>query len=171
MLKFRYQVKGATDQRIKKRLKEIGVLKKSEAKSLGVAVEKEMKKLIAKGLSPVRGNGLDKEFPPYKDPDKYPGKRKAKSPVNLKLTGHQLKNLKNIAVKIGKSWTASVGYDNAFAKKKEDGHSTGGIKGVNDQPRRPTIPRIQNGESFATPILNAILKKLRQILRERRSSN
>ena len=50
-------------------------------------LDEEVKRLILRGISPVAG---EKRFIGYKNPEKYPGKRKPKRPVNLKLTGDLL---------------------------------------------------------------------------------
>ena len=52
-------------------------------------VEKEIKPLIAAGVSPVDSRD-GRRFKGYKDPNKYPGNRKEKRPVSLWLTGEML---------------------------------------------------------------------------------
>lgn len=61
-------------------------------------VDGEIKRLIAAGVSPVDSVEGQRRFKGYKDPEKYPGTRKAKRPVNLWLTGVMLQWYK--AVKI-----------------------------------------------------------------------
>jgi hypothetical protein len=50
----------------------------------------------------------------------------------------------------------NIGYDDQLSIKKESGHR----EGVNDQPSRPTIPVIKNGEEFASRIQQAYLRIL-----------
>ncbi len=60
------------------------------ADRIGSMVVSLMKALIAVGQSPVRGFG---RFAQYKNPSKYPGGKKNRTPVNLSLTGDMLKEL------------------------------------------------------------------------------
>lgn len=50
----------------------------------------EIKRMINAGVSPVASTEGDRRFKKYKDQDKYPGKKKAKRPVNLFLSGIML---------------------------------------------------------------------------------
>lgn len=58
------------------------------AKAIGGTVVDTAKELIASGQSPVRGEG---RFERYKNREKYPGKLKNASPVNLELSGDMLR--------------------------------------------------------------------------------
>lgn len=53
-------------------------------------VDGEIKRMIAAGVSPVQSVEGGRRFKGYKEPDKYPGKKKAKRPVSLWLTGEML---------------------------------------------------------------------------------
>jgi hypothetical protein len=53
-------------------------------------VDGEIKRMIAAGVSPVDSYDGGRRFPGYKDPKKYPGKKKAKRPVSLYLSGVML---------------------------------------------------------------------------------
>ncbi len=64
-------------------------------------IDGTIKPLIAAGVSPVESTDGGRRFAGYKDPDKYPAKRKAKRPVSLWLTGVMLSFYK--AVKISGS--------------------------------------------------------------------
>ncbi len=66
-------------------------------------VEAVIKPMISSGISPVRGHN---RFAPYKNPDKYPGEKKNKRPVNLEMTGEMMRNFgasssKNKSIAIG----------------------------------------------------------------------
>jgi len=121
---------------------------KETAKATANQIVIEMKNLISKGISTVRGAGLASRMPRYKNPDKYPGKRKNKRPVNLYLTGHMLSNLQSWFEKSKNGFNSWIGYKNKFAGDKERGHA----EGVNSQPKRPTIPDTQSKETFAAKI-------------------
>jgi hypothetical protein len=144
-------------ENLKKELKKYEApIDKKTADKIGRAVVQRIKDLVKVGLSPVKG--FPTRFPRYKNPDKYPGDRKNKSPVNLKLTGHMLKNLIFQTAKRGKNYFVSVGYlRDDFAADKESGHR----EGVNAQPKRPTIP--QGKETFR----EAILVEIQEIIEER----
>jgi hypothetical protein len=67
-------------------------LVKKQKKSLGEKMVQWIKDTIRIGQSPVRGVG---RFIGYKNPLKYPGNLKPKSPVNLKKSGAMLKAMKS----------------------------------------------------------------------------
>lgn len=50
----------------------------------------EVKRMIRAGVSPVQSVEGGRRFKGYKNPDKYPAKKKAKRPVNLELSGIML---------------------------------------------------------------------------------
>lgn len=131
-------------------------INKKTADLIGKTVVQRIKDLVKVGLSPVKG--FPARFPRYKNPDKYPGDRKNKTPVNLNLTGQMLKNLIFQSAKRGKNYFVSIGYlRDDFAADKESGHRDG----VNGQPKRPTIP--QGRETFR----EAILVDVQEIIEER----
>lgn len=151
--------------------KELKKLKKSLSKinpdPMGRAIVKEMKDMIGKGISPIRGKG---RFPGYKDSYKkrikkqrgeFKGKRQR--PVNLKLTGDMLDALKHKSKK-GKRAKLEIGYFDEDEAIKERGHR----EGANKQLKRPTVP-LQRREQFAARIqriirleVDKIIKKLQQ---------
>lgn len=132
-------------------------LEKREAQKIGDEVVSDMKTLISKGENPIDGKG---PFAPYKHPEKYPGKRKPHSPVNLELTGRMLANLKAKALS---GTEIEVGYRDPKQAEKEKGHR----QGANSQPKRPTIPkgREQFHKSIMQKIKELTLKKIRKIIR------
>ena len=110
---------------------------KKTADKVGETITDMMREVIAKGISPIRGVG---KFIKYKDPEKYPGKLKAKTPVNLKLDGHFLDGLTFKAVGDKYGYAAEVFYEKD-QEDKERGHREGGTdKYPDSQPKRPTIP-------------------------------
>ena len=138
---------------------------RSDLKKTGDAMVRKMKSQIAVGLSPIAGKG---RFPAYKHAGvkgKYPQnvqKRfpaKKARPVNLNLSGQQLKSLESRASSSG----VTIGYFNGLAANKEQGHRDG----VNKQPKRPTIP--EGSENFnesindvaETILANVIEKKIK----------
>jgi hypothetical protein len=106
---------------------------KASVEAAGKNLVESMRDLISKGISPIRGQG---RYPAYLNPKKYPGKKKPQRPVNLFLTGQQLKSLKARAIRAGKGWAMELGYFNEEASVKEKGHK----EGAGGQPRRPTLP-------------------------------
>lgn len=109
------------------------------ASDIGTEIIKQMKSRIAAGISPIDGRG---KYERYKDPKKYPGKQKPKSPVNLELTGKFLDAL-SYELKSGDSGVETyIYYSGDKENLKEKGHRVG----ANGQPSRPTIPG--NGEKF-----------------------
>lgn len=110
---------------------------------------KEMKSLIAEGKSPIEGKG---KFPAYKRPERYPGNRKAHSPVNLKLKGDFLDGLTS-KVKPDEYGYASEIFYESDQEIKEKGHA----EGANRQPKRPTLPA-SKGQTFVSSIRLAFSK-------------
>ena len=93
---------------------------------------KAIKADIAAGKSPIEGKG---NFPPYKNPKKYPGKRKPARPVNLFLLG-QFQGALRFTTNVTKT-AISIFYSGRLAEKKEEGHRIG----WNKQPKRPSLPK------------------------------
>ena len=129
---FQIQISSALQKALKESIKPID---DTTAKRVGIDVIDEMKDLISKGISPIQGDG---KFPKYKNPKRYPGNRKPKSPVNLKLTGDFLNELKFRITpeSFGKGTELFFGNDQ---EKKESGHRDG----VNGQPKRPIMPSVK----------------------------
>lgn len=124
------------------------------ADEVGETVTKEMKKRIAAGQSPIDGKG---KFERYTNPKRYPGTKKPKSPVNLKLSGSFLDAL---------TWEKKPGqygeetlvfYRGAREEIKEKGHR----EGAGGQPERPTLPT-EEGEKFHTTIKKSYVDLYRQ---------
>ena len=157
--------------------KVIDSLKRSDLDDIGDAVIDEMKSAIAKGISPIKDAGrfpaykwaakkslarksgskkkqADREFKgkyPYSAQKKFPGKRER--PVNLKLSGEFLNNLKTTI----KNKTILLG----FFKKPFDDYELGHREGANDQPKRPIIPI--SGEEFTNSIYRRLVKAVQKV--------
>lgn len=108
---------------------------------------------IKKGISPITG----KRFPAYKNPERYPGKRKPKRPVNLELTGEFLSALE-FTVRSGKNPTITIGFFDKENADKEKGHR----EGAGGQPKRPIIPN--SSESFSKKITIEITNEIADVL-------
>ena len=148
---------------------------RDEAKDLADDVIKEMKDMIAKGISPIKEKGRFPEYKgvtktrvaksqaktkgekeavkkaqkkayPYSVQSKFPEKKPR--PVNLELTGSMLSNLVFKLRHTLKGWMPEVGYFDEESVKKEQGHR----EGANGQPQRPTIPDQKEDERFAARI-------------------
>lgn len=119
------------------------------ASDVGKEVVKEMRDQISKGISPIRGA---RKFPSYKNPAKYPGKRKNRKPVNLKLTGDFLRGLSYGVFEEAGNYETEI-----FYKGDEDLKEEGHREGVFGQPKRPTIPS-EAGERFNKKIEDEITK-------------
>ncbi len=143
--KFKKQVNKFTDM---KRLNE------RETVTLARAWVEKIKEEIARGLSPL----TRKKFPKYKDPERYPGDRKAHAPVNLELSGDFLADLKvKNVITSGKQIVVNLGYGSQKSRNKELGHRDG----ANGQPKRPTLPEgNEDFSSFLNKELTAAYVKL-----------
>ncbi len=161
MPKFVFSLKKATTDRLKSKLADLSKgLSQAESKEAGKITIEGMKRMIAVGLSPIAGNG---RFPGYKKPEKYPGKRKNKRPVNLYLSGDFLGSLESKNIKTTKGYQPSIGFRDKKSRDKEQGHR----EGANTQPKRPIIPDTDRNELIAKTIEVSILDYLKQVLRER----
>lgn len=161
---FSFRISGLGE--IKKRVESVtGPLTRKEAQEVGEAVVSAMKSAIASGQSPIAGYG---RFPAYKNPDRYPGKKKPHTPVNLKLTGQFLDSLtyEVLADRTGQGFNVLFFYRGTDQNIKEVGHR----RGANGQPKRPTIPDTRAGERFSRLVEDAYLKVASQVFRRRSKS-
>lgn len=157
-LKFKADIDMKALNSLKKKTRDLKKpITRDFARRIGQVTVKEMKKLIKKGLSPLKGAG---SFPAYRGSygkqitkkgyvivggTKY---RKKLRPVNLKLTGDFLKSLKYRVVKGKTGFDTKVGYFKLKSIDKEEGHRTG----HNEQAERPTIPQRRLKEDFKRTI-------------------
>jgi len=123
-------------------------------RKIGKKTVSAMKRQIRKGISPISG----KKFPAYKNPKRYPGRRKRHSPVNLRLEGDFLRDLKVTDIFLGKNPFFTIGFGSRESDKKEQGHR----EGANGQPKRPIIPI--RGESFSRAVLKEMLFEVQKLL-------
>lgn len=130
-----------------------------EIREIGDIIIDGMLERIARGQSPIQGKN---RFPKYKNPLKYPGKRKPKVPVNLYLTGQFLKSLKSTAIAGGGTLEriVNINLDNRLARLKEEGHRIG----HNGQPERPIIPI--GSEKFQPRILIAAKRAYIELVKD-----
>lgn len=171
---------------LKEAEKALKSLSATDLLEIGDAAVEEMKKAIAKGISPIasagrfpaykwagkandirkkaKGGGkakkksaknlvadIKKTKYPFNQRNKFPDKRER--PVNLKLSGDMLANLK--AFVVGR--TLEVGYKDELSSLKEQGHR----EGVNGQPKRPSIP--EKGEEFSPSIYRRLLRAVQEV--------
>lgn len=160
-LKFKATLDEKSIDSIRRKFEDIrDPLTQTDANVMGKAAIKQMKALISRGISPIKGPGIKPKFEKYKNPKSYPGKRKPKSPVNLRLTGKFLANLKSRSVKVGKSFAVQIGYSSQSEQIKEKGHR----ERAGGQPSRPTIPK--GSEQFAVRVQDVFLKNILKIHRK-----
>ncbi len=154
---------------------------------IGDAAIDEMKKVIAKGISPIKGvgrfeaykwagaanritkiakglTGARKKSARQKASDlkkgKYPFSMKNKFPNKRERPVNLFLSgdqLSNLITKPTQSGL-EVGYYDKLSAQKEQGHR----EGVNGQPRRPTIPK--NGEEFSPSIYRRIVDVVTSIV-------
>lgn len=154
-IRFRARIDKRSSEIVVKKLQALqDPVTKIDAKDIGEQSLSKMKELISKGISPVKGPSLSTRFPAYLHPERYPGNRKNKSPVNLYLTGKFLADLQSKVINTASGWRAEIGYNKQSEKVKEKGHR----HGANGQPSRPTIPQVGLGETFASTIQQVYLK-------------
>lgn len=118
---------------------------------LGQLMKDEVIDSVSQGISPVRGEG---RFEAYKNPKKYPGKRKSSRPVNLSLDGSMLGA---IAYSVNRAaQTLTFGYIYGGRNKlKAETHNEGTqvAKGI---PQRKFIPTGET-EEFIVSIQRKIV--------------
>lgn len=132
------------------------------AKDIAKEVRDLMLQEISRGRGTVSGFAALKR---YKDPNrtsppsyaqqikrgKFPGK--SLQPVNLKLSGDFLNDLKVLGRIVGSKLEVSFSYATSLSQKKERGHATG----HNGQPKRPTLPA--KGQKFSAVIQDKIRER------------
>ena len=146
-LKFTAKVDQAALKNVQEKFEDLSKpIAKTTANKLGKAIVDEMKNMIAKGSSPIRGHG---KFSAYRGQYRKQiqkkgyvsvgGKKVSKKlrPVNLKLTGDFLKSLKSKAIIAKTGYMASIGFRGKKSQNKERGHR----EMANNQGFRPIIPQ------------------------------
>jgi hypothetical protein len=154
MSKYIISIRDALLKKVRNKLKFQQSQKKTFEKAGNDAI-KEIKELVAKGNSPIKGEG---RFPAYKNPktgypatvrNKYPSKKSR--PVNLYLSGKFLKQLK-VKVNVERKPKIQIGFFDQYGKTLEQGHR----EGANGQPSRPIIPA--GNETFKPQVISTIKK-------------
>lgn len=179
MKKLERDIKKASGLEAKQALQ---TLKNQELEGIGNGVIAEMRLLISKGISPIKGAGrfpaykwagvkflarksgtkkkqADRQFQskyPYSVQDEFPQKKER--PVNLTLSGEFLNNL---IVKV-KNKVIEIGFFEAPWTKYEQGHR----EGSNGQPPRPIIPI--SGEEFSPSIYRRLVKTIQSVFDRRK---
>lgn len=185
--KFKNDLKREMMKEAKKALKS---LVQAELQVIGDATVDEMKKAIAKGLSPIAEAG---RFPAYKWAGKANdvrkkarGGSKSKKKVakrivaDIKKTKYPFNQRENFPdkrerpvniylsgdmLKNLKAFVTGkrleVGYRDELSAKKEQGHR----EGVNTQPKRPTIP--EKNEEFSPTIYRRLLKTVQEVFNKK----
>jgi len=163
-VKFKAEVDTKALESIKKKTKQLKKpVTRDFARQIGRVIVKEMKRIIKRGVNPIKGWG---KFPAYRG--KYrkqiqkkgyvnvDGERVSKKlrPVNLKLTGKFLSTLTSKAEPDKTGFSAVVRYKTDLSEKKEDGHRTG----HNEQAERPTIPQKKLREDFQKSISDKYIR-------------
>lgn len=157
--KFKARFDKQASEELQRKLKGLAApITQAQARTLGADVVDAMRDTIAAGYSPISGPGIQQRLAAYKDPKRYPGKKKAHTPVNLYLTGKFLSDLKFRVIKVASGWGVSVGFTNRKSQLKEEGHRYG----QNGQPSRPIIP-IGN-EKFIKRIQSLYMAVIREAI-------
>lgn len=142
------------------------------SRKVGSQTIREMKKLIKKGISPIRAQDGGGKFKRYKPSYLAQIKRsngifseKKKTPVNLKLTGKFLRALTSEPRRDGRGFGTRIFYRGKKEQLKEQGHRDG----ANGQRKRPTLP--QGSEKWRSAIEKQFKKiyvdAMRKFLRKR----
>lgn len=126
-------------------------------------IEDTIKPLIASGTSPVEGYASGKRrFTKYKDPKKYPAKKKPRTPTNLMLSGIMLslylaRRISGNILRMGILGAPQT------VKDRADGNNVGTVTkdGKVAIPARRFIPLV--GESYRI----SILRKIKKVYAER----
>lgn len=149
-INFKFKIKSVDLRAIQSKMEEFKKpIDRKTAESVGETVIEMMKDMISKGISPIAG---ESRFSPYKNPKKYPGKKKGKRPVNLKLTGEFLDSLTDKAKSSQSGYDTEIGFYDKLSQDKEKGHR----EGAGGQPKRPIIP--SSTEKVAVKIEREVLK-------------
>lgn len=126
------------------------------AKRLKRVVETVILPTIAKGNSPIRG---ERNFPKYKDKDKYPAQQKPSNKPNLYLSGIMLSFY--TAFVVSKRETR-IGIDKAAPQDVKD-RATGNNLGLNGIPQRMFVPT--KGKKFNLTVTNAIKEAISETIK------
>jgi len=153
---------------ILKKLGSIGkAISQDDADKIGSQVVDNMKTVIARGTSPIAGNGRFEGYKHAGVKNKYPDNQKKKvpekksRPVNLFLYGDFIKSLTYKPSKVNGTNITTIYFNNPKSEKKEQGHRDG----AGGQPKRPIIPQYNQGETFSKTIENIISRIARAAIK------
>ncbi len=152
---FKVKMKSNLRVEIKNRLKKT-VDEKFIADMQREVVDGEIKRLIAAGVTPVRSVEGGRRFAGYKDPKKYPAKKKAKRPVSLFLTGVMLSWYKAVMIS---GVRVSLGIPTSAPTDVKDRAEANNIGTVNDKGEvaiaaRRFVPL--DGETFSVSVIRKL---------------
>lgn len=119
-------------------------------------IDGEIKPLISAGVSPVKSFEGGRRFKGYKDPDRYPGKKKAKRPVSLWLTGQMLSFYKAKRIS-GK--TVTLGIDSNAPQEVKDKAVANNVGTTNSKGEIAIVARRfipLSGETFTVSVVRKI---------------
>jgi hypothetical protein len=137
---------------------------KETAEKMGKAIVDGIRAETEKAVSPITGSrfaplgtGTSDRYKKFKRRAGKGGK------ADLRFSGKFMRSLRQEPVKRGNQWAASVGYDDAKSKKKEQGHR----EGAGGQAERPTIPegRETFSKRISTVMIRILEERVRKILR------
>lgn len=142
---------------LKKERSAIGRALKKNKKSWLVYKRKNKRQIL---LAQKEANRKDQSFVNNRYPFTAEAKRWGKKPrpVNLRLSGDFLTSLEHVVTKTAEGVGLEIGFWDPLSIDKEQGHR----EGANTQPERPIIPI--DREEFAQTILNAVFKKIEQVI-------
>lgn len=130
-------------------LKEVkGFPKKKTLDEAGKYIVKSIKSAASVGKSSTMG---ERRFVAYKNPDRYPGNRKPKRPVNLYLDGHMFKAL--VYEPLVSKKIVRIHFNDDEQKKKAKVH----LNGLGKVPKRNFMP-VKKGEDFTVSIKRGLVK-------------
>jgi hypothetical protein len=141
-----------------------------DAQTIGDAVTDEMKRMIAKGISPVKGVGRFKAYAAQRSEAKtnYPvGLPKKTRPVNLFLFGGYLEFIRwwlpSSKSYVGIGFSGETGKKTAIPKKIRDMFETHNEGSQPEVPRRKHLPNEQ-GDQFARSVDVAYKKAVEKVI-------
>ena len=164
---FKVKVKSKLKAQIEKKMKGF-VTERFASKVQEEIINQTIKPMIDAGVSPVQSFENTKRFKGYKEPEKYPNKRKQKRPVNLKLSGKMLeryraRKLNGTTVEMG---ILSSAPEDIKIRAEANNLGTVNERGEVAIAARRFIPI--KGETFAVSVMRRLkdlyAKRLKEIL-------
>jgi hypothetical protein len=122
----------------------------------------EVKRLVSAGVSPVQ-TAEARRFIGYKNPKKYPAKKKAKRPVNLFLTGEMLREY--VAEKVS-GVRFSMGISKRASKDVKD-RAEGNNIGTVDESGKVLVPARRFVPVYGEMYVVSVMRKLKNVYARR----